>query len=199
MAVRAFDRRLLVAPGPVVAGRLHAIIRAQRLVPARLILPRVVVEIAESGRQAVAAMLQRGSAERPQRILQTLRQCHKALTTEHDMGVLPTREGEAEVIEPVIERHTVDADAVIAHVVKSDNPSRLGECSCRKMTSRSAPLSARQLRIRRSKVRRIPTLISGWWRRISSIEDYNTVQPHFQLGYRSPRECILSLPVACPA
>src|SRR6516164_2258754 len=61
-------------------------------------------------------MLQRGSAERPQRILQTLRQCNKALATEHDMGMLPPREGEAEVIEPVIERYTGDADAVIAHV-----------------------------------------------------------------------------------
>src|SRR5205823_2476244 len=63
--------------------------RAQGLVPARLILPCVVVEIAEGSRQAVAAMRQRGPAERPQRILQTLRQCHEALTAEHDRGVLP--------------------------------------------------------------------------------------------------------------
>jgi hypothetical protein len=35
---------------------------AQRLVAARLILPRIVVEIAEGGGQAVAAMLQRRSA-----------------------------------------------------------------------------------------------------------------------------------------
>src|SRR5215472_4506877 len=34
--------------------------------------------------------------------------------------------------------------------VKSDKPNRPGECSCRKMTSRSAPLSARQLRIVRT-------------------------------------------------
>src|SRR5207248_7042097 len=32
------------------------------------------------------------------------------------MGMLPAREGQAEVIEPVIERHTGDADAVIAHL-----------------------------------------------------------------------------------
>jgi DNA-binding transcriptional LysR family regulator len=37
----------------------------------------------------VAAMLQRGSAERPQCVLQTLRQCHKALPTEHDVSMLP--------------------------------------------------------------------------------------------------------------
>jgi putative transposase len=30
------------------------------------------------------------------------------------------------------------------------------------------------------------------------MEDYNTVHPHSQLGYRSPREYILSQPVACP-
>ena len=38
------------------------------------------------------------------------------------MGVLPTREGQAEVIEPVIERHTSDADAVIAHVGEIGQP-----------------------------------------------------------------------------
>ena len=32
------------------------------------------------------------------------------------MGMLPAREGQAEVIEPVNERHTGDADAVIAHL-----------------------------------------------------------------------------------
>ena len=52
--------------------------------------------------------------------------------------------------------------------VKSDSPSRPGGCSWRKMTSRSAPLSARQARMRRSSVRRMPAPISGWRRRISS-------------------------------
>src|SRR6266446_9850156 len=41
------------------AGRLHAVMRAQRLVAARLILPCVVVEIAEGGRQAVAHLVAR--------------------------------------------------------------------------------------------------------------------------------------------
>ncbi len=74
---------------PIVAGRLHAVMRAQCLVAPRLILPCVGVEIAEGGRETVAAMLQRGSAERPQCVLQTLRQCHKALPTEHDVSMLP--------------------------------------------------------------------------------------------------------------
>ncbi len=106
----------------IVAGRLHAVMGAQCLVSARLILPCVGVEIAEGGRQAVAAMLQWGPAERPQRVLQTLRQCHKAFPTEHDMGMLPPGEGQTEVIEPVIQRHTGDADAVIAHVGEIGKP-----------------------------------------------------------------------------
>ena len=36
-------------------------------------------------------------------------------------------------------------------------------------------------------------LIDHW------MEDYNTMQPHSQLGYRSPREYLLSQPAACPA
>src|SRR4051794_38901804 len=54
----------------IVTCRFHAVIAAQRLVTARLVVPHVVGEIAEGGRQAVAAMLQRRSAKRPQRILQ---------------------------------------------------------------------------------------------------------------------------------
>src|SRR5215831_13086662 len=52
--------------------------------------------------------------------------------------------------------------------VKSESPTRPGGCSCRKMTSCSAPFSARQVWMRRSRVRRTPTPISGWRRRISS-------------------------------
>ena len=74
---------------PIVAGRLHAIMGAQRLIAPRLILLGLRVEIAEGGRETVAAMLQWGSAERPQRVLQTLRQGHKALPTEHDVNMLP--------------------------------------------------------------------------------------------------------------
>ncbi len=35
-------------------------------------------------------------------------------------------------------------------------------------------------------------LLDSW------MKDYNTVHPHSRLGYRSPREYILSQPVACP-
>src|SRR6202051_4586179 len=122
MAVRAFARTVLMRYASIVAGRLHAVMRAQRLIATRLILPCVVIEIAEGGGQVVAAMVQRGTAERPQRILQPLGQCNKALTAEHHMSVLPAREGQAEVIESVIQRHTGDADAVIAHVGEIGKP-----------------------------------------------------------------------------
>ena len=61
-------------------------------------------------------MLSRNPAERPERILQTLRQRHKALAAEHDMRMLPARK--PEMIEAVIERHAGDTDATIAHVGK---------------------------------------------------------------------------------
>src|SRR6516162_10059167 len=126
MAVRAFDRAVLVRQTAIVAGRLHAVMRAQRLVAPRLILPGIAVEIAEGRRETVAAMLQRRPAERPQRILQTLREGHEALTAEHDMSMLPAREGQAEVIEPVIEWQTSDADAVFAHLgeIRQAQPAR---------------------------------------------------------------------------
>src|SRR6201993_5208859 len=96
--------------------------RAQCLVAPRLILPCVGVEIAEGRRETVAAMVQWGSAERPQCVLQTLRQCHKAFPAEHDMSMLPPGEGQTEVIEPVIQRHTGNTDAVIAHVGEIGKP-----------------------------------------------------------------------------
>jgi putative transposase len=37
-----------------------------------------------------------------------------------------------------------------------------------------------------------PALVDSW------MEDCNTIHPHSRLGYRSPREYILSQPVACP-
>ena len=52
--------------------------------------------------------------------------------------------------------------------VKSDRPSRPGSCTWRKITSCSGPNSARQARMRRSSVRRMPAPSSGWRRRISS-------------------------------
>jgi hypothetical protein len=67
-------------------------------------------------------MLQGRTAERPQPILQALGQGHKTLAAQHDMAMLPTREGQAKMVEPVIKRRAGDADAAIAHVGKIGEP-----------------------------------------------------------------------------
>jgi hypothetical protein len=59
---------------------------------------------AERRRQAVAAVLFRHSAQRPQRVPPAFRQRHKALAAEHHMGMLEARERQPELVEPVIER-----------------------------------------------------------------------------------------------
>ena len=63
----------------VVAGRRHAVMGAERFVAARHILPGVGVEVQEGGGEAVAAMLLRRAAERPQRILQAFGEGDEAL------------------------------------------------------------------------------------------------------------------------
>src|SRR5512135_1755094 len=67
-------------------------------------------------------MLQRGATQYPQRVLQPLRQGHEALAAQHALGVLPAGEGQAEVIEPMIERRAGDADAAIGHAGKIGQP-----------------------------------------------------------------------------
>lgn len=50
------------------------------------ILARLLVEIAERGRQAVAAMFMGSTTKQPQRVLQAFRQRHETLAAEDDMG-----------------------------------------------------------------------------------------------------------------
>src|SRR5271165_762106 len=102
MTMRTLDRAVLVGDAGIVARRRHAVMRAQRLVAARQTLRRVGVKIAESGRQAVAAMLLGNAAQGPQGVLQSLGQRHKTFTAEHDMGVFEAGKGKTEVIEPMI-------------------------------------------------------------------------------------------------
>jgi hypothetical protein len=73
--------QLLVAPGEVLLGN--------------------AIEVAKRRRQAVAAMLFRHAAERPQRILQAFGERDKTLAAEHHM--LEARERQPEVVEPMIE------------------------------------------------------------------------------------------------
>jgi len=86
------------------------------LVAERQILLGVGIEIAEGGRQAIAAMLLRNAAERPQRILQALGQRDEALAAEHNMGMLEARECQPEVIEPMRQRDAGNRDAEHARV-----------------------------------------------------------------------------------
>ena len=116
MAVRPLDGAVLMGDAGSVAGRLHAIMAAQVVVAARQILPGLAVEIAEGGRQAVASVLARHSAQRPQGVLETFGKGDEALAAEHDVGVLEAGPGEAEVIEPMLERLAGDGDAGPAHV-----------------------------------------------------------------------------------
>ena len=73
MAVLALNGAVLVRDAQVVAGRLHAVVAAQRLVTPGLILGGVAVEVAEGGGEAVGAVLDWGTAERPERVLQARR------------------------------------------------------------------------------------------------------------------------------
>ena len=113
-------------------------------------------------------MLARRAAERPEGVLQPFGERDIALAAEHHMGMLEARIGEPEVIEPVIERPPAMVTARSPMSVKSDRPMRPGSWTWRKMTSCSGPWRARQARIRRSRVRRIPVPSSGWRRIISS-------------------------------
>src|SRR5262245_23375364 len=118
MTVRALDRPILVSDAGVVAGRRHAVVGDKLFVAPRQILLRFAIQVAESCRQAVAAVLLGHPSECPQRILQTLRQRHEALAAKDDMGVLEAGECKAEVVKPMVEWLPSDGDAKLAHVGK---------------------------------------------------------------------------------
>ena len=122
----ALDRAVLVRDAAIVARRRHAVMGAQLLVAPGEVLLGITIEIAERRRQAVAAVLLRYAAQRPQRVLQAFRERHKALAAEHDMGMLEARERQPEVIEPMIEPVARDRDAKRAHVgeVGQAHPAR---------------------------------------------------------------------------
>jgi len=111
VAMRRLDGAVLVGDAGVVAGRAHAVMGAERLVAAGLVLGGVAAEVAEGGGEAVGAVLPGRATERPEGILQPLGEGGEALAAEHHADVLPAGEGEAEVVEPVLERLAGDADA----------------------------------------------------------------------------------------
>ena len=86
------------------------------LITPRQVLLSITVQVAEGRREAVATMLARRTAERPQCILQTLGQRDKALATKHDVGMLEARERQPEVVQPMSERDTGNRDAECARI-----------------------------------------------------------------------------------
>ena len=128
VAVVALDDAVLVRHAAVVAARHHAVVSAQRLVALGVRSTAAAgIEVAERGRERVGAVLARRTAERPQRVLQTVRQGGEALAAEHHLGMLPTRVGECEVVEAVLERLAGDCDA---------EPGRVGEVGQRPVAGR---------------------------------------------------------------
>src|SRR5712671_6212720 len=109
-----------------LAARRHAVMGAQFLVAPRQVVLGVAIEVTERRRQAVAAMLFRHPAQRPQRVLQAFGERHEALPAEHHMGMRKAREGQPEVVEPMIERLARDGDAEGAQVgeVRQAHPAR---------------------------------------------------------------------------
>src|SRR5690554_3515106 len=87
MTVRTFDRAVLMSDTGIVAGRGPAVMHAQIFIALRQVLACRPTQVPEGRGQTVAAVLARDTAERPQRILQTLSQCAEALATEHHMDM----------------------------------------------------------------------------------------------------------------
>ncbi len=69
VAVRPFDGAVLVGDAGGVARRAHAVMGAERLVAAGLVLGGIAGEVAEGGGEAVGAVLDGGAAKGPQRVL----------------------------------------------------------------------------------------------------------------------------------
>ena len=127
MAMAAFDRSVLVGNALVVACRRHAIMGAQFLVASCQVLPRIGTEIAESRRQAVAAVVERRPAKGPERVLQPFGQGDEALAAENNVGVFEAGPGKPEVVEQMIERLARDRHAQATHIgkIRQSKPARL--------------------------------------------------------------------------
>src|SRR5579864_9472898 len=101
MPIRALDRAVFVSNAWIVARRHHAVMSAQFLVAPRQVFLHVAIDVAERRRQAVAAVLLRHPAQRPQRLLKAFGEGYEALAAKHYMGVRKAREGKPEVIDAV--------------------------------------------------------------------------------------------------
>ena len=126
MAMRAFDRAVLVADTAIVAGRRHAVVGAQLAVGAREVL--LLGEVLERRREAVGTMLARRATDEPERVLEAFGERREALPTLDHARVFPLRVGEREVVEPMREgkaRHRHAQLAGIGEVRKTLRAGRM--------------------------------------------------------------------------
>src|SRR5262245_56592943 len=100
----------------IVARWRHAVIPTQLLVAPGEVILGYAIEVAERRRQAVATVLLRDAAQRPQCVLEALGECHEAFAAEHHMGMLEARERKPKMVQPVSERLTRDRDTEPTHV-----------------------------------------------------------------------------------
>jgi hypothetical protein len=114
VAVRGFDRAVLVRDPGVVARRLHPVMLAERFVALGLVF--LGREVAVGRRQPVRAMLVGHAAQLPQRFRQSLGQRREALTAADRLDVLPAAVGQPEMVEQMPERLSGDPDAEAAAV-----------------------------------------------------------------------------------
>lgn len=113
MAVGSLDRTVLMSLTTVVTGGGHAVMSAQILIVTGEIPLRVSIEVLVGGRERIAAMLPGHAAQLPQRVLQMLGQGRKALATQHHGCVFPATTGQAEMVEPMVERLAGDGDVEV--------------------------------------------------------------------------------------
>jgi len=127
VAVRALDRAVLVGNACIVAGRLHPVMSAQRIISRGQISAGIGIKITERSREAVRPVTPRSTACGPQGVLQPLSQGNKALAAQDHMAVLEPAIGQPEVIEHMLQRHACDRDIEIAHMgeVRQAKPARL--------------------------------------------------------------------------
>src|ERR1051326_582584 len=115
MTVRTLDRAVLMRHATIVAGRVHPVMGAERVITPGQILARLPVQVAKRRRETVAAMFARRATQRPQGVLQSFSQRDIAFAAEIDMSVLEPGVYEPEVVETVIERFGGDRDAQFGH------------------------------------------------------------------------------------
>ena len=100
MAVGRLDRAVLMREPAIVAGRGHAVMAAQLGIAGGEVI--LVLEVLERRGEAVGAMLGGHAARLPEGVLQPVGQGDEALATLDHLGMAPAREGEDEVVEPVL-------------------------------------------------------------------------------------------------